>query len=68
MKKKSKKNIKNITRFYFIKIFIRRLKEIMRIMGLNDSVHWLTWFIVCSVVMIIIALLLTIILIVSKSE
>ncbi|CAF1011818.1 unnamed protein product [Rotaria sordida] len=40
----------------------KRLKEIMRIMGLNDSVHWFTWFILCFVVMITIAILLVIIL------
>lgn len=42
--------------------FIRRLKEIMRIMGLNDSVHWLTWFILCAAVMLTTATLLAIIL------
>ncbi|CAF2630332.1 unnamed protein product [Rotaria sp. Silwood2] len=40
----------------------KRLKEIMRIMGLNDSVHWFTWFILCTIVMIITATLLVIIL------
>ncbi|CAF3834044.1 unnamed protein product [Rotaria magnacalcarata] len=40
----------------------RRLKEIMRIMGLNDSVHWFTWFVLCTAVMVTIALLLVIIL------
>ncbi|CAF3444208.1 unnamed protein product [Rotaria sp. Silwood1] len=40
----------------------KRLKEIMRIMGLNDSVHWFTWFILCAVVMIITATILVIIL------
>lgn len=40
----------------------RRLKEIMRIMGLNDSVHWLTWFILCTAVMLTTALLLVLIL------
>jgi hypothetical protein len=34
----------------------------MRIMGLNDSVHWFTWFVLCTVVMIVTALLLVIIL------
>jgi hypothetical protein len=60
MKKKSKE-IKTIKIFY-CKILIRRLKEIMRIMGLNDSVHWFTWFILCAVVMMFNALLLVIIL------
>ncbi|CAF1095920.1 unnamed protein product [Adineta ricciae] len=40
----------------------RRLKEIMRIMGLKDSVHWLTWFILCTTVMLLIALLLALLL------
>ncbi|CAF4091856.1 unnamed protein product, partial [Adineta steineri] len=40
----------------------KRLKEIMRIMGLNDSVHWFTWFVLCTVVMLITAILLVLIL------
>ncbi|UJR15712.1 hypothetical protein I4U23_002647 [Adineta vaga] len=40
----------------------KRLKEIMRIMGLNDSVHWLTWFILCTTVMMLIAFLLVLLL------
>ncbi|CAM4887474.1 unnamed protein product [Rotaria socialis] len=44
----------------------RRLKEIMRIMGLNDSVHWFTWFVLCTAVMVTIALLLVIILKLGK--
>jgi len=34
----------------------------MRIMGLKDSVHWLTWFVLCTTVMIITAILLVLIL------
>lgn len=45
--------------------FPRRLKEIMRIMGLNDSVHWLTWFILCTTVMLLIAFALVLLLKVS---
>jgi hypothetical protein len=39
----------------------------MRIMGLNDSVHWFTWFILCTVIMMLTALLLVIILKVNSS-
>ncbi len=34
----------------------------MRIMGLKDSVHWFTWFILCSTVMMLTAFLLVILL------
>lgn len=34
-------------------------------MGLYDSVHWLTWFVLCTAVMMFTALLLVIILKVS---
>lgn len=40
----------------------KRLKEIMRIMGLNDSVHWFTWFVLCTTVMLMTALILVIVL------
>ncbi|CAF0854184.1 unnamed protein product [Adineta ricciae] len=40
----------------------KRLKEIMRIMGLYDSVHWFTWFVLCVVVMLVTSLLLVLIL------
>ncbi|CAF1005228.1 unnamed protein product, partial [Didymodactylos carnosus] len=36
----------------------KRLKEIMKIMGLYDTVHWLSWFIWCSFVMMITAIFL----------
>ncbi|CAF3930645.1 unnamed protein product, partial [Didymodactylos carnosus] len=39
----------------------KRLKEMMRIMGLYDTVHWFTWFIWCSTVMMITAIILVII-------
>ncbi|CAF3364219.1 unnamed protein product [Rotaria sp. Silwood2] len=45
----------------------KRLKEIMRIMGLYDSVHWFTWFILCALIMVIPATLLAIILKVNRS-
>lgn len=31
-------------------------------MGLKDSVHWLTWFILCTSVMVLIAILLAVLL------
>ncbi|UJR30912.1 hypothetical protein I4U23_018422 [Adineta vaga] len=40
----------------------KRLKEIMRIMGLNDTVHWFTWFVLCTVVMLVTAIILVLIL------
>ncbi|CAF1162270.1 unnamed protein product [Adineta steineri] len=40
----------------------KRLKEIMRIMGLNDSVHWFTWFILCTATMLLIAFFLILLL------
>jgi hypothetical protein len=67
MKKKSK-NSKKHKIFFYIFHLIRRLKEIMRIMGLNDSVHWFTWFVLCTTVMLFTAILLVIILKVSKSD
>jgi len=38
----------------------------MRIMGLNDAVHWFTWFVLCTSVMLITAILLAIILKVNR--
>lgn len=67
MKKKSNEKQKKISEKLF-KNFYRRLKEVMRIMGLNDSVHWFTWFVLCTVIMIITAVLLIVILKVNKSE
>jgi hypothetical protein len=66
MKKKSKKNYrKNLINNLFG--FQRRLKEIMRIMGLKDSVHWFTWFILCTSVMMLTAILLVLLLKVDQS-
>lgn len=39
-----------------------RLKEVMKIMGLNNGVHWLAWFIDAFVVMFVSLILLIIIL------
>lgn len=64
MKKKSMSH-KNIEIPPCQTISSRRLKEIMRIMGLYDSVHWFTWFVLCTVVMMSTALILVIILKVS---
>ena len=36
----------------------QRLKEVMKVMGLGNSVHWLTWFITCFVTMIASVILL----------
>jgi len=30
-------------------------------MGLNDSVHWFTWFVLCTVVMMFTAVLLAVV-------
>jgi len=38
------------------------LKEVMKIMGLNNGVHWLAWFIDAFVVMFVSLILLIIIL------
>ncbi|CAF0829832.1 unnamed protein product [Rotaria sordida] len=40
----------------------KRLKEIMKIMGLQDSVHWFTWFILCTTIMILTAFILVLLL------
>lgn len=45
----------------------KRLKEIMRIMGLKDSVHWFTWFVLCATVMMLTAFILVLLLKVRKS-
>lgn len=47
--------------------FSRRLKEIMRIMGLKDTVHWFTWFVLCTTVMMFSAFLLVVLLKVTKN-
>ncbi|CAF0889943.1 unnamed protein product [Didymodactylos carnosus] len=39
----------------------KRLKEIMKIMGLYDTVHWFSWFIWCSFIMMITAIFLVLI-------
>ena len=43
----------------------RRLKEIMKIMGLGNGVHWVAWFINAFVMMFVTILLLIILLKVS---
>ena len=47
--------------------FVSRLKETMRVMGLGNSVHWLSWFVDSFSVMFISCVLLTIILVVGIS-
>lgn len=46
----------------------RRLKEVMKIMGLGNGVHWVAWFINAFVMMFLTTLLLVIILKVSCSK
>jgi len=36
----------------------RRLKEVMKVMGLSNSVHWVSWFITSFVMMFLSVLLL----------
>ena len=43
-----------------------RLKETMRVMGLGNSVHWISWFLDSFAVMFTSCVLLTIILVVSN--
>lgn len=43
-----------------------RLKETMRVMGLNNGVHWVGWFLDAFVMMLLTNILLTIILVVSN--
>jgi hypothetical protein len=40
----------------------------MRIMGLNDSVHWFTWFILCTSVMLFTAVLLVVVIKVNHQK
>lgn len=40
----------------------QRLKEVMKMMGLSNAVHWTAWFITSAVTMTVIVVLLTIIL------
>ena len=40
----------------------QRLKEVMKMMGLSNAVHWTAWFITSAVTMTAIVILLTIIL------
>ena len=44
----------------------KRLKEVMKAMGLGNGVHWLAWFITCFTMMFISTILLLIILSVSR--
>ena len=39
-----------------------RLKEIMKMMGLSNAVHWTAWFITSTVTMVLVVVLQTIIL------
>lgn len=39
-----------------------RLKEVMKVMGLSNGVHWLAWFITSLVMMVVSIILLVIIL------
>ena len=45
-----------------------RLKETMRVMGLGNGVHWISWFIDSFTVMFVSCVLLTLILVVSKHK
>ena len=40
----------------------QRLKEVMKMMGLNNAVHWTAWFITSTCLMTVIVLLMTLIL------
>ena len=40
----------------------QRLKEVMKVMGLSNTVHWTAWFITSTCLMTIIVLLMTLIL------
>ena len=45
-----------------------RLKETMRVMGLGNSVHWISWFLDSFAIMFTSCVLLTIILVVSNNS
>lgn len=45
----------------------QRLKEVMKVMGLSNGVHWVGWFIESFIMMFITIVLLDIILVVSAS-
>jgi len=40
----------------------RRLKEVMKVMGLSNAVHWVSWFITSFVMMLFSVLLLVVVL------
>ena len=40
----------------------QRLKEVMKVMGLSNGIHWLAWFITSSIMMMLSTLMLVIIL------
>jgi len=46
----------------------RRLKEVMKVMGLGNAVHWVSWFITSSVMMLVSVLLLVIVLKVASAN
>ncbi|CAH1774058.1 unnamed protein product [Owenia fusiformis] len=44
----------------------KRLKEVMKMMGLTNGIHWLAWFITCFIMMFITVILLVVVLSVGK--
>jgi len=46
----------------------RRLKEVMKVMGLGNAVHWVSWFITSFVMMLVSVLLLVVVLKVASSN
>ena len=40
----------------------QRLKEVMKVMGLGNAVHWLAWFITCFIMMFLSVLILLLVL------
>ena len=40
----------------------QRLKEVMKVMGLGNGVHWLAWFITCFIMMLLSTILLVLVL------
>ena len=44
----------------------QRLKEVMKVMGLGNAVHWLAWFITCFIMMFLSVLILLLVLKVCK--
>ena len=46
----------------------RRLKEVMKVMGLGNDVHWVSWFITSFATMLMSVILLVIVLKVRSSD